>query len=62
MREQATTANSVDSIAPVNSEFLDALPENIRTEVTQAHDRARGEIEQRQATQVKGQNRCNVIN
>ena len=51
MREQATTTNSVESIAPINSEFLEALPENIRTEVTQAHDRARGEIAQNQATQ-----------
>lgn len=45
VRRQATQSSTPDAIAPINPEFLGALPDNIRSEVTTAHNRAREEIE-----------------
>ena len=55
VRRQATQATSSDSLAAINPEFLAVLPDNIRQEVTTAHDRAREEIDMRRQQQVAQQ-------
>ena len=46
-RQVPTSTSAADAIAPISAEFLTALPDNIQSEVTTAHNRAREEIEAR---------------
>lgn len=52
VRRDTTTVGETTTLAPINSEFLNALPTFIREEVTQAHERVNSDLQTRATTQA----------